>query len=364
MSNAPFRDPDTVRALAAAIAATMTRPWSVMEICGGQTHAILKHGLDQLLPQELTLIHGPGCPVCVTPAAAIDFAVALAARPEVVLCSYADMLRVPGSSRALLDARAAGGDVRMIYSPLEAVTIARENPSREVVLFAIGFETTAPGNAQAIFSAASAGLANFSAIVAQVTVPAALEALLGDPRQRVDGLLAAGHVCTVTGYDEYHAIAARHATPIVVTGFEPVDLLRGLKRCIELLEAGRAEVANCYERYVGEHGNAAARALLARVFEPADMAWRGLGTIPASGYRLRAEFAAFDAWRKFGIAGDAAAGEAGECLAGEVLRGLKKPHECPAFGTRCTPAHPLGAPMVSGEGACAAYFRYRPPAAA
>ncbi|MBI5618728.1 MAG: hydrogenase formation protein HypD [Gammaproteobacteria bacterium] len=364
MSNAPYRDPGIVRALAQAIAARMTRPWSVMEICGGQTHAILKYGLDQLLPKELTLIHGPGCPVCVTPAEAIDFAVALAARPDVVLCTYADMLRVPGTSQALLDARAAGGDVRMVYSPLEAVTIAREHPAREIVLFAIGFETTAPGNAQAILSAASAGLANFATIVAQVTVPAALDALLDDPRQRIDGLLAAGHVCTVTGYDEYHALAARHATPIVVTGFEPVDLLRGLQRCVELLEAGRAEVANCYERYVSEHGNAAARALLSRVFAPADMGWRGLGTIPASGYRIREEFAAFDAWRKFVPGSSLPRSDAGECLAGEVLRGLKKPNECPAFGTRCTPAQPLGAPMVSGEGACAAYFRYRPPAAA
>lgn len=364
MSTAAYRDPATVRALAQAIAAATTRPWTVMEICGGQTHALLKHGLDQLLPRELTLIHGPGCPVCVTPTAAIDFAIALAARPEIILCTYADMLRVPGSAESLLDARAAGAEVRMIYSPLEALAIARAAPTREVVLFAIGFETTAPGNAHAIAAAAAAGLANFSALVAQVTVPAALDALLGDPDRRIDGLLAAGHVCTVTGYADYHAIAARHGAPIVVTGFEPVDLLQGLKRCIELLEAGRAEVANCYGRYVREAGNAAARALLARVFEPADMIWRGLGAIPSSGYRIREAFAAFDAARKFASNRPAIAAAAGDCLAGEVLRGLKKPHECPAFGTRCTPAHPLGAPMVSGEGACAAYFRYRPPAAA
>lgn len=353
-----YRDAGVVRTLAAALARTATRPWTVMEICGGQTHAIVKFGLDELLPPGITLVHGPGCPVCVTPAELIDQAVELALRPGTILCSFGDMLRVPGSGIDLLTAKARGGDVRIVYSPLDAVALAEANPSRETVFFAVGFETTAPANALAVLRAARAGLKNFSLLVSHVLVPPAMRAILGAPDNRVQGFLAAGHVCAIMGTAEYHAIAAEYRSPVVVTGFEPVDIMEGLLRCVRQLEAGRAEVENAYTRAVRADGNAPARALVAEAFAVEDRNWRGLGAIPQSGWGLRPELAAYDAPRKFGLAPRAQV-EPGDCISGEIMRGLRKPHECPAFGTRCTPEHPVGAPMVSSEGACAAYYRYR-----
>jgi hydrogenase expression/formation protein HypD len=353
-----YRDSALVRTLAGAIARTATRPWTVMEICGGQTHAIVKFGLDELLPRSVTLVHGPGCPVCVTSAEMIDQAIALSLRPGVTLCSFGDMLRVPGSGIDLLTAKARGGDVRMVYSPLDAVRLAREHPGREVVFFAVGFETTAPANAMAVLRARREGLPNFSMVVSHVLVPPAMRAILGSPDNLVQGFLAAGHVCAVMGTGEYGPIAREFGAPIVVTGFEPVDILEGLLRCLRQLEAGRAEVENAYARVVRPGGNSAARAIVGEVFEVVDREWRGLGSIPGSGLALRQEFAAYDAPRRFGLHAPPKA-PPGECISGQILRGLKKPFECPAFGTRCTPEHPLGAPMVSSEGACAAYHRYR-----
>ncbi len=353
-----FRDAHLVRTLADAIGRTVTRPWTVMEICGGQTHAIVKFGLDELLPAGVTLVHGPGCPVCVTPAELIDEAVELAQRPGAILCSFGDMLRVPGTGIDLLTAKARGGDVRVVYSPLDAVALAQANPTREVVFFAVGFETTAPANAMAVLRALQAGVRNFSLLVSHVLVPPAMRAILSAPDNRVQGFLAAGHVCTIMGTAEYGPIAREHGAPIVVTGFEPVDILEGLLRCVRQLEAGRAELENAYARAVRSEGNLHARRIVERVFTVEDRNWRGLGTIPASGLGLRAELAHFDAPRKFNLAMVAAV-EAGECISGEIMRGVKKPHDCPAFGTRCAPEHPLGAPMVSSEGACAAYYRYR-----
>ena len=353
-----YRDADTARRLAGAIARVMTRPWTLMEVCGGQTHAIVRFGIDALLPPELTLVHGPGCPVCVTPVQQIDRAIALARRREVILCSYGDMLRVPGSREDLFSAKSSGADVRMAYSPLDALKLARSHPDREVVFFAVGFETTAPAHALAVKLGRAQGLRNFSLLVSHVLVPPAMEAILASPENRVQGFLAAGHVCAVMGLEEYRPVAARYRVPIVVTGFEPVDLLRGILRCILQLEQGRTEVENAYERAVRTEGNLPARQLLQEVFEVIPRAWRGLGVIPASGWGLRPEFAAFDAERRFDVASVTAI-ESGECLSGLVLRGLKKPTECPAFGNRCTPDHPLGATMVSSEGACAAYHRYR-----
>lgn len=357
-----YRDAALVRSLAGAIARAATRPWTIMEICGGQTHAIVKFGLDELLPPGITLVHGPGCPVCVTPAELIDQAVELALRPGVILCSFGDMLRVPGSGIDLLTAKARGGDVRIVYSPLDAVRQARQHPDREVVFFAVGFETTAPANALAVLQAAREGRPNFSLLVSHVLVPPAMRAILGAPDNRVQGFLAAGHVCAVMGTDEYHAIAAEYRAPIVVTGFEPVDILEGVLRCVRQLEAGRAEVENAYARAVRAGGNAPARGLVADAFQVEDRNWRGLGAIPGSGWGLRPELAAYDAPRKFGLAPPAPV-EPGECISGAIMRGVKKPQHCPAFGTRCTPEHPVGAPMVSSEGACAAYHRYRGAAA-
>ncbi|HXQ80943.1 MAG TPA: hydrogenase formation protein HypD [Opitutaceae bacterium] len=353
-----YRDAGLVRTLADAIARTATRPWTVMEICGGQTHAIVKFGLDELLPPGVTLVHGPGCPVCVTPAEMIDQAIELSARPGVTLCSFGDMLRVPGSGIDLLTAKARGGDVRMVYSPLDAVRFAREHPERQVVFFAVGFETTAPANAMAVLRAHREGLSNFSMVVSHVLVPPAMRALLGAPDNLVQGFLAAGHVCAVMGTAEYGPIAREYKAPIVVTGFEPVDILEGLHRCLRQLESGRAEVENAYARVVRSGGNPAARAIVDEVFEVVDRNWRGLGSIPGSGWSLREKYSAYDAPHKFSL-GVPAPAPAGECISGEILRGLKKPFDCPAFGTRCTPEHPIGAPMVSSEGACAAYFRYR-----
>jgi hydrogenase expression/formation protein HypD len=353
-----FRHPPAIAALAARMAARVTRPWTVMEVCGGQTHAIVRHGLDALLPAGVSLVHGPGCPVCVTPVAVLDHAHALAARPDVTFCTFADMLRVPGSATDLYTVKARGGDVRLVNSPLEAVDLAASLPGREVVHFAIGFETTAPANAMAVAQAAARGLDNFSLLCAQVRVPPAMERLLAAPDNRVQGFLAAGHVCAVMGRAEYDDIAARFGVPIVITGFEPLDILAGLARCLDQLEAGTATVDNAYSRVVRDDGNAHARQLMEAVFEMRQQAWRGLGAIAASGLGLRPAYARFDAERRFGAIADLR-GEHGECRSGAVLAGRLKPPECPAFARRCTPEHPLGATMVSGEGACAAYYRYR-----
>jgi hydrogenase expression/formation protein HypD len=358
-----YRDPAAVERMVADIRAVATRRWTLMEVCGGQTHSILKFGLDELLPENVAFVHGPGCPVCVTGLELIDRAVAIASRPDVVFCSFGDMLRVPGSRRDLLAVKAAGGDVRIVYSPLDAVRLARRHPDRKVVFFAVGFETTAPANAMAVHRAAAEGLANFSILVAHVLVPPALEALLSDPDVRIQGLLAPGHVCVVTGYREYHDLARRHHVPIVVTGFEPLDILRGVRAAVAQLESGRAVVENQYPRAVHEDGNPDAQRMMAEVFTVADRSWRGLGVIPKSGYALAPAYAAFDAERVFGVSGVTAV-EPPECRAGLVLQGRLRPTECPAFGERCNPEHPLGATMVSSEGACAAYFQYGRVAAA
>lgn len=352
-----FADPVAARAVIDDITATVTSRWSIMEVCGGQTHSIIRHGLDQLLPVEL--IHGPGCPVCVTPVAMIDRAHALAATPNVTLCSFGDMLRVPGSSGDLFSVKAAGGDVRVMYSPLAAVRLAEEQPDRQVVWFGVGFETTAPATAMAAHMARTRGLTNFSLLVSHVLVPPAIEAVA--PSGRINGFLAAGHVCTVMGTAEYEPIAARHRVPIVVTGFEPLDVLEGVRRCVRQLEAGRAEVENAYERAVKPEGNPAARSMLNDVFEVCDREWRGIGSIPASGWRLAPAYREFDAELRFAL--DEVDGlhthEPERCRAGEVLQGLLAPDQCECFGGECTPRSPLGAPMVSSEGACAAYYQYR-----
>jgi hydrogenase expression/formation protein HypD len=329
-----------------------------MEICGGQTHAIVKFGLDDLLPKNITLVHGPGCPVCVTSAELIDQAVDLALNRGVVLCSFGDMLRVPGNGIDLLTAKARGADVRIVYSPLDAVALARENPARQIVFFAVGFETTAPANALAVLTAAREQVPNFSILTSHVLVPPAMRAILGSPDNRVQGFLAAGHVCTIMGTSEYGPIAQEYGAPIIITGFEPVDILEGILLCVKQLEAGRAEVENAYSRAVRTSGNAHARKLVEDVFEVCDRDWRGLGIIPRSGLAVRAPYAGFDAGRRFPAKANCAACPT-ECISGEIMRGVKKPHDCPAFGTRCTPEQPLGAPMVSSEGACAAYYRYR-----
>lgn len=351
-----FRQARPVRALLEQIRATVTRSWTIMEVCGGQTHTIVRWGLDELLPREITLVHGPGCPVCVTPIEMIDLALELARHPGVILCSFGDMLRVPGSASDLFDARAAGADVRVVYSPLDALELARREPAREVVFFAVGFETTAPTTAMAVFQAARLGVANFSVIAAHVRVPPAIGAILASPANRVQGFLAAGHVCTVMGIEEYRPLVEEFRVPIVVTGFEPVDLLQGVAMCVAQLEAGRAELENQYARSVRAEGNLSARALMAEVFAPVDRRWRGLDVLPQSALALSERYATFDAVRRFGVA-PRPVSEPAECRAGEVLRGLLKPPQCAAFGNACTPAHPLGAPMVSSEGACAAYFR-------
>jgi hydrogenase expression/formation protein HypD len=353
-----YRDAGAAQDFAREIARIVTRPWSIMEVCGGQTHSILKFGLDQLLPDCITLIHGPGCPVCVTPLELIDQALEIAALPKTIFCSFGDMLRVPGSKMDLLSVKAGGGDVRIVYSPLDAVRIAEENPAREVVFFGVGFETTAPATAMAAFQAAHKGLKNFSILVSHVLVPPAMEAILASAHCRVQGFLAAGHVCAVMGYTEYEPIVARHHVPIVVTGFEPLDILQGVLMCIAQLEQGRAEVENQYVRAVRETGNQPAQELIRQVFTVVPRKWRGVGEIPQSGLGLSQAYAAFDAAKKFGLA-ERTVQEPAECLSGLVLQGQIKPPECPAFGRPCTPEHPLGATMVSSEGACAAYYRYR-----
>jgi hydrogenase expression/formation protein HypD len=352
-----YRDPAVVRALVSALHAATTRPWTIMEICGGQTHAIVKYGLDTLIPGDITLVHGPGCPVCVTPVELIDRAVAIASEPGVLFTSFGDMLRVPGSYTDLLSVKARGGDVRIVYSPLDALKLAMQQPSRQVVFFAVGFETTAPANAMAVVQAHRQGVKNFSVLNAHVRVPPAIRAILSSPTNRVQGFLAAGHVCTVMGFEEYLPLAETYHTPMVITGFEPVDILQGITMAVSQLEAGRAEVENQYARMVRREGNPAARAVIEEVFEIADRTWRGIGLIPDSGYRIRERYRAFDAEERFSV-GHIEARESPLCIAGSVLQGIRKPHECTAFGRECTPEFPLGAPMVSSEGACAAYYRY------
>lgn len=357
-----YRDAKTAQQYAQAIAEITTQPWTIMEICGGQTHSIVKFGIDQLLPHDITLIHGPGCPVCVTPVESIDQAIAIAALPDVIFCSFGDMLRVPGSQQDLLTVKANGGDVRMVYSPLDALKLAQTNPTKQVVFFAVGFETTAPATAMAVYQAAQQKIQNFSLLVTHVLVPPAMTAILASPQNQVQGFLAAGHVCTVMGYTEYEPLAQRYQVPIVVTGFEPLDILQGIYMCVKQLQEGQANVENQYARSVHRQGNEMAQNLIQKVFEVVPRRWRGLGEIPQSGLGLRPPYFEFDAERRFGIEYPSmmeSTGESAECISGLILQGIRKPPECTAFGTRCTPEHPLGAPMVSSEGACAAYYRYR-----
>lgn len=358
-----YRDAHAAHKYAALIARTVTRPWTLMEVCGGQTHAIVKFGVDELLPAGVTLLHGPGCPVCVTPVELIDKAVEIAGRPNVIFTSFGDMMRVPGTKGDLLSAKAAGGDVRMVYSPLDAVKMAQENPDKQVVFFAVGFETTAPANAMAVYQAKQKGLHNFSILVSHVLVPPAIEAILSSPGNRVQAFLAAGHVCAVVGYTEYEPLAAKYHVPFVVTGFEPLDILQGIYMTVKQLEERRAEVENQYARAVRREGNLPAQQLVKDVFTIVPRKWRGIGEIPQSGLGLCDAYLEFDAEKRFGLT-EYTQDESTDCISGLVLQGMKKPFECPAFGTLCTPERPLGATMVSTEGACAAYYRYRRPAVA
>jgi len=355
-----YRDERAARRYSQALGRITKKPWTIMEVCGGQTHSIVKFGIDELLPRAVTLVHGPGCPVCVTPVELIEKAMEIASLPNVMFCSFGDMLRVPGISRDLLTVKADGGDVRIVYSPLDALKLAIDNPKREVVFFAVGFETTAPANAMAVFQARQQGVHNFSLLVSHVLVPPAMEAILSSPENRVQGFLAAGHVCAVMGYTEYEPIALKHHVPIVVTGFEPLDILQGIYMCVRQLEQGRAEVENQYSRSVRKEGNLPAQKLIREIFRVVPRKWRGVGEIPQSGLGLQEAYAEFDAETRFGVAHHTA-DEPEECISGLILQGIKKPHECPAFGARCTPEHPLGATMVSSEGACAAYYHYRRP---
>jgi hydrogenase expression/formation protein HypD len=352
-----YRDAKLVNGVIAEIRRTVTRPWVLMEICGGQTHAIMRHGIDQLLPPEIELVHGPGCPVCVTPLELIDKALAIAARPEVIFCSYGDMLRVPGSQHDLFSIKAQGGDVRVVYSPLDAVRLAQANPEKQVVFFAIGFETTAPANVMSVLQAQALGLKNYSILVSHVCVPPAIKAILGSPSNRVQGFLLAGHVCAVMGYWEYPAISEQYGVPMVVTGFEPLDIVQGILKTVQLLETGKVEVANSYARTVTFEGNQPAQKVIARVFMEGDRNWRGIGKIPQSGWHLRPEFDNFNAEKRFAV-DEIHPEESPLCIAGMILQGLKKPFDCEAFARQCTPEQPLGATMVSSEGACAAYYRY------
>lgn len=353
-----FSNPELAGKLIDQIRAATSRRWAIMEVCGGQTHSIIRHGIDQLLPDEIEMIHGPGCPVCVTPLEMIDKALEIAGRPEVIFCSFGDMLRVPGSAKDLFRIKSEGGDVRVVYSPLDALTIARENPDRQVVFFGIGFETTAPANAMTVYQANRLGIKNFSLLVSHVLVPPAIAAIMESPTCRVQAFLAAGHVCCVMGTEEYPALTEKYRIPIVVTGFEPLDILEGIRRTVIQLEAGRHELENAYPRAVQAQGNTAAKAMLEDVFEVTDRTWRGIGMIPRSGWRLSPAYREFDAEYRFSVTGIHTA-ESVVCRSGEVLQGLIKPHECAAFGKECTPRNPLGATMVSSEGACAAYYLYR-----
>jgi hydrogenase expression/formation protein HypD len=352
-----FRNGEIARAMAREIHQAVTRPWKIMEVCGGQTHSIIKNGIDQMLPAGLEMVHGPGCPVCVTPLELIDKALAIAAHPGVIFCSFGDMLRVPGTDSDLFQIKGRGGDVRVVYSPLDAVDLAVKNPDKQVVFFGVGFETTAPANAMSVHVAKRRGLTNFSLLVSHVLVPPAIDAILSAPGNKIDAFLAAGHVCSVMGYWEYPPLAEKYGVPIVVTGFEPLDLLDGIRRAVLQLESGRHEVENAYSRVVSHDGNRAAQKLLSEVFEVTDRAWRGIGVIPQSGWRLNKDYRDYDAELRFHITGIHTE-ESPLCHAGEVLRGAIKPAECPAFGKECTPRHPLGATMVSSEGACAAYYNY------
>ncbi len=352
-----YRSPELVAQYLEEIHQTATRNWTIMEVCGGQTHSLVKNGILQLLPEKVQMVHGPGCPVCVTPLNLIDKAVYLAEEKGVILCSYGDMLRVPGSKRSLLASKAVGADVRILYSPLEAVQIARDNPGREVVFFAVGFETTAPANALSVIQAQRAGVPNYSILASHVLVPPAIEAVMDDEEARIQGFLAAGHVCTIMGIGEYYPLVDKYQIPIVVTGFEPVDLVQGILMTVRQLEKGEHRLENQYSRVVRAEGNPEARKIIEQVFEITDREWRGIGTIPLSGYEVREKFAAYDANRKFKVEIEKVP-ESSECIAGQVLKGIKKPHECPQFGKKCTPQSPLGAPMVSSEGACAAYYHF------
>ncbi|MEJ7848264.1 MAG: hydrogenase formation protein HypD [Pyrinomonadaceae bacterium] len=352
-----FRDPELAQNILAEIRAAATRPWAIMEVCGGQTHSIIRHGIDQLLPENIELIHGPGCPVCVTPLDMIDKALAIAAMPGVIFCSFGDMLRVPGSEKDLFRVKSDGGDIRTVYSPLDALKIARENPEREIVFFAIGFETTAPANAMAVFQAKQQNLTNFSLLVSHVLVPPAIAAIMESPSNRVQAFLAAGHVCSVMGFAQYPPLVEKYKIPIVITGFEPLDVLEGIRLAIIQLENGRHEVENGYQRVVNFDGNNPAQEMIAEVFETTDRAWRGIGIIPKSGWRLTEKYRAFDAEAKFDVSGITTV-ESPLCRSGEVLQGIIKPHECECFGNVCSPRKPLGATMVSSEGACAAYYNY------
>ena len=352
-----YRDPAIATKLVEEIRRIQTRPWVIMEVCGGQTHSIVRNGIDHLLPRGVELVHGPGCPVCVTPLEMIDKAHAIARRPDVIFCSFGDMLRVPGSSGDLFSIKSLGGDVRVVYSPLDCLKIARANPEKQVVFFAIGFETTAPANAMLAWQTRQQQVDNLSLLVSHVLVPPAMEAILSSPRNRVQGFLGPGHVCAVVGYSEYEPLAERYRVPIVITGFEPIDILDGILLLIRQLESGRAVVENQYSRILNRDGNLPAQDLIARVFEVGDRKWRGVGAIPRSGFHLRPEFRDLDAEARFDVSAIDTA-EPANCIAGEILQGLKKPHDCPAFGTACSPQHPLGATMVSAEGACAAYYAY------
>jgi hydrogenase expression/formation protein HypD len=357
-----YRDAELAQKMAEAIAEITTQPWTIMEICGGQTHSIIKYGIDQLLPEEITLIHGPGCPVCVTPITLIDQAIAIASHPQVILCSFGDMLRVPGTEKDLLSIKASGADVRIVYSPLDCLKIAQAHGDREIVFFGVGFETTAPATAMAVYQAKQQQINNFSLLASHVRVPPAMEAILSSPQSQVQGFLAAGHVCTIMGYTEYEPLVKKYQIPIVITGFEPLDIFQGLYRCIEQLEKKTEplSVDNQYSRSVRREGNLGAQNLIAQVFEIIPRTWRGIGEIPESGLGLRAEYSPWDAQKRFADWLDPHPPVlTTECISGEIMQGVKKPHDCPAFGTRCTPEHPLGAPMVSSEGACAAYYRYR-----
>ncbi len=352
-----YRDAALVQQYMGQLQKLVTSPWTIMEICGGQTHSLVKNGIIDMLPPEITMVHGPGCPVCVTPLGIIDEAILLASKPNVILCSFGDMLRVPGSTRSLLEAKASGGDVRIVYSPLEAVKLARENPDKEVVFFAVGFETTAPANALSLVQAEKEGITNYSILASHVLVPPAMEAILSDPESRIDAFLAAGHVCTIMGMNEYDPIVEKYRVPVVVTGFEPVDLLQGIVMAVQQLERGEARLENQYARVVTRTGNAMAQQVMKEVFDVSDRAWRGIGTIPQSGLEVSHRYAAYNARNKFNLV-DTEVKENPDCISGAIMKGMKKPFECPMFGTRCKPEHPLGAPMVSSEGACAAYYHY------
>jgi hydrogenase expression/formation protein HypD len=352
-----YRDRDAVEKVLKEIHRVAKRSWNIMEVCGGQTHSLVKNGILDLLPSNIRMIHGPGCPVCVTPVSLIDKAIFLAEEKGAILCSFGDMLRVPGSKGSLLEAKARGADIRILYSPLEAVNLAKDHPEREVVFFAVGFETTAPANALSVVHASKLGLKNYSILASHVLVPPAIEAIMTDEMTNIQGFLAAGHVCTIMGYHEYFPIAEKYQIPLVVTGFEPLDLVQGILMVVELLEKGESSVKNQYTRMVTQEGNEKAQSIIKDVFEVSDRAWRGIGTIPRSGFEVREKYAAFDAKKKFTI-DIPEAPENPMCISGDIMKGIKKPFECPAFGKECTPENPLGAPMVSSEGACAAYYHY------